>query len=141
MTLDQFVEFVKNHWELWLALVVILSLLAVEEFKRKMHGGSTLTAAGMTAMMNHEDVVVLDIRAHAAFQKGHILNAINIQKVDFTLEKIVHYKNRIIIIVDEDGNNSPDISAKIKKDGVEKVYVLGGGITAWRNANLPLIKH
>jgi len=138
--MDHLVEFVKHHWELWLAFVVILGLLAFEELKKKVQGGSNLSAQEMAALMNHEDAVVIDIRASAMFQKGHILHAVNIQKADFTLEKMTHYKNRTIVVVDENGYDASGISAKIKKDGVEKIFTLNGGITAWKSAGLPLVK-
>jgi len=138
--MEHLIEFVKNHWELWLAFVAILGLLAFEELKKKTQGGRNLSAQEMAALMNHEDVVVIDIRASTMFQKGHILHAVNIQKADFILEKIAHYKNRTIVVVDESGYDASGISAKIKKDGVEKVFTLNGGITAWKSANLPLAK-
>jgi len=141
--MDQFIEFIKNHWELWAALIVILGILSFEEIKRHKHGGTSLAPAEMTAVMNHEETVVIDVRPHAAFQKGHILNAVNIQKADFTLEKIARYKNQTIIIVDENGLDAVGISAKIKKenkDSTQKVCTLNGGINAWCSANLPLVK-
>ena len=138
--MDHLIEFVKHHWELWLAFVVILGLLAFEELKKKTQGGRNLSAQEMAALMNHEDAVVIDIRASTMFHKGHIVHAINIQKADFTMERIAHYKNRTIVVVDENGYDASGISAKIKKDGIEKVYALNGGIAAWKSASLPLIK-
>ena len=138
--MDHFIEFVKNHWELWLAFVVILGILAFEELKKKAQGGSNLSAQEMAALMNHEDVAIIDIRASAAFQKGHILHAVSIPKADFTVEKTAHYKDRAIVVMDENGYDASGISAKIKKDGKEKVYVLNGGIAAWKSAGLPLVK-
>lgn len=138
--MEHLIEFVKNHWELWLAFVVIVGMLVFEELKKKTHGGSSLSAQEMTALMNHEDIVVIDIRVQAAFQKGHVLSSINIPKADFTLEKIAPYKNQAIVVVDENGYDASGISAKIKKEGREKVYILNGGIAAWKTANLPLVK-
>ena len=133
-------EFIKNHWELWLALVVILGMLIFEEFKKKAQGSSNLTAQEVAALMNHEEVVVIDIRTSAIFQKGHIFNACNIPKADFTVERIAPYKNRTIVIVDENGYDAASIGNKIKQDKGAKVYTLNGGIATWRNANLPLTK-
>jgi len=44
-------------------------------------------------------------------------------------------------VVDESGYEASGISAKMKKENIEKVYILNGGINAWRSANLPLVKH
>lgn len=135
------IEFIINHWQLWSALAVILGLLAFEEFKAKIFGIAHLNPSAATLMLNHENPVIIDVRKVEAYHKGHILGAINISIADDTIitETLSKYKDRSIILVDNNESETPSISRKLTKAGFEKVYTLAGGIVAWNNANLPMV--
>ena len=87
------------------------------------------------------DAVVLDLRSADAFALGHIVNAKNIpfDELEANKDKIEKYKSRPIIAVCNAGVTSTKVVNSLRKSGVENVYGLKGGITAWTQANLPLV--
>jgi rhodanese-related sulfurtransferase len=51
-----------------------------------------------------------------------------------------YIKNYIIICSDKN-NDAKKAITKLKKQGIEKIFVLKEGINAWKNAGFPLIKN
>ena len=74
----KFIAFVIKHWPLWVALVIIILLIIVEEMRGKMGGLPRLSSQELTQMINHDEGVVFDIRDKQAFESGHILGSINL---------------------------------------------------------------
>ena len=135
--MEQLVEFVGNHWMLFVALAVILGLLTHNLLLGNQGSVEPQTA---TTMINRRDAVVVDVRPAADFAKGHIVNSINIPINGFskqigTLEK---YNDRPIIISCRSGAQSSQACKQLRKHGFNEVFNLRGGILSWQNANLPV---
>ncbi|GAB0147855.1 rhodanese-like domain-containing protein [Marichromatium gracile] len=139
MSLDQLVQFVGNHWLLFLALVVILGLLIHNLIVGSKGSVEPLAA---TEMINRQDAVVIDVRPAADFAKGHILNAINIPMNGFKnqLATVAKHKGKPIIVNCRSGSQSQMACAQLRKEGFEEVYNLRGGIMGWEAASLPLAR-
>jgi len=45
-----------------------------------------------------------------------------------------------VVLVCKAGQASGDAAKRLRKAGFERVYVLDGGIAAWQQADLPLVK-
>ena len=135
-------EFVLNHWLLVLALVVILALLVMDTFKRKLLGFREIKPQEAVRLINHEGAVALDVREDKEFQEGHILNALHIPSgiIDKRLAELESYKNRPLIVYCRSGQRSAQASVVLRKQGFEQVYKLSGGMLAWRSADLPVAK-
>jgi rhodanese-related sulfurtransferase len=103
-------------------------------------GASNLTPAQATLMMNREDALVLDVRETGEWSSGHIPGArhITLAQLEKRLSEIEKFKDRPVIICCASGNRSSTACGQLKKGGFEKVFSLGGGISAWLDANLPL---
>jgi len=138
--MTKFIEFVINHWPLWLAFVALLVLLVYEELKDKLLGIKRLSPQDLTQMINRDEAVVLDIRDKATFEQGHIIGAINIigNELDANMARLEKYKDKALVIIDGSGQ-SMQVAAKLKKAGF-KTYALIGGLNGWRNLGLPLTK-
>lgn len=140
--MQQFLDFSLRHWELWLALFVILILLALLELRNKMSGFRGISPQETTFFINRETGVVIDIRDSDAFVKGHIASAINTPLNDLSnqLSRLEKHKDKTIIIV-TNGTQTPGKAGIVLKDkGFSKIHYLNGGITAWQGAGLPLVK-
>ena len=133
------IEFVGNHWPLFVALFAILGLLA-----HNLLTGSKgqVTPLEATQLINHEDAVVVDVRPLADFNKGHIIGAINLPANGFAqqIKTLERYKDRPIILSCRSGAQSSVAAKELQKAGFERVYNLRGGILAWQNANLPVTR-
>jgi len=59
------------------AFVILLALLIAHELSR---GGRSLSTAELTALVNKDEAVVVDIRPAKDFATGHIVGALNIPR-------------------------------------------------------------
>lgn len=138
--MEQLGQFILNHWGLWVALLIILILIIVNEWISQQKRAKELTPAAAVLLINHEDAIVIDIRDAEAFKAGHILNAVRANTDDFNKERLAKYKKKPIILTCTRGLQSQALAAKLKEQGYEQPMVLSGGMTAWQAANLPVVK-
>ena len=99
-----------------------------------------LTPAEATLLMNREDALVLDVRETGEWGTGHITGArhITMAQLEKRLSELDKFKDKPIIVVCATGNRSSSACGQLKKHGFAKVFSLGGGVSSWRDANLPL---
>lgn len=136
--LNQLQDFIVHHWELWLALFAVLSLLLINEYLTKKQGPQSLSTAAAIDAMNHQDAVVIDMRDAEAFKSGHVVGSKNLPGE--ALEKLEKYKTKPLLLVCARGLQSSALGVKLRKQGFTNVMMLAGGITAWKTADLPLTK-
>jgi len=136
--LPRLIEFATHHYLLVGALVVLLVLLALHELSK---AGRALSTRELTALVNAEQGVVLDIRPSKEFSGGHISGSLNIpaDKLNARMSELDKHKAKTIILVDAMGQHSGTWCGVLKKAGYN-VAKLGGGIGSWRGDNLPLVK-
>ncbi|HIE54201.1 MAG TPA: rhodanese-like domain-containing protein [Chromatiaceae bacterium] len=137
--MEQLAEFVTNHLLLVLAFLGLAAALIWNLFFDPVNK-TAVTPLQSTAMINHENALVLDVRSIAEYKKGHVVNAINIPlnglaKQLQTLEK---YKDKPIIVACKSGSRSGMAVKMLMKKGFEKVHNLRGGMMAWESAGLPV---
>lgn len=138
--MEQFAEFATNNWELFLALGVILALLARSWLVTGgVKGIRPLEAVGLS---NHNNAVFLDVRTDKEYEEGHILHSYHapLGLIDSKIAELTKFKARPIIVVCRSGNRSGSAASLLKKNGFEEIYNLSGGIMAWQSSNLPLTK-
>jgi rhodanese-related sulfurtransferase len=139
LNMDQLLEFTVNHWMLVLALAAIAGVL-IQNLVMGSKGGVEPQEA--TAMINHQDGLVVDVRPMADFSQGHIISAINIPINGFKnqIDQLNKHKGKPIIISCRSGAQSVQACRQLKNAGFEEVYNLKGGMLAWQSANLPITK-
>lgn len=137
--MEQLLEFAANHTFLVSAFFVVLSAL-VWNLVADPGGKHAVDPLAATALINHEDAVVVDVRSMAEFKDGHIVNAINIplNGFDNNLKQLEKYRDRPIVAVCRSGSRSGAACNMLRKHGFDNVKNLRGGILAWQNANLPV---
>lgn len=131
--------FAAHHWLIVGLTALALIWVLVEEARRQTGGGSNLSPQQVVQMINHDDAVIVDIRDPAAFDKSHIINAINVPQSDLEQNqaKFEKYRAKPLILVDAAGRGSVEAMAKLRKKGFDKLYLLAGGMSAWQAANMP----
>jgi rhodanese-related sulfurtransferase len=138
---EQLKAFAADNAMLSMALVGLTIALIVTEIMRLFRGYSGLRPAQLTALVNSENALVLDLSASAEFEKGHIPGSKNMPgKFDPKHKLLAGAGQRPVVLVCRSGQTAPGAAAQLKKAGVEKVYVLDGGVAAWQAADLPLVK-
>lgn len=140
--MEKIPEFVINHVFLFSLLLAILTLLMWNLFGDMLSGIKLMLPEDVTRLINHDDAKVIDLRSQAEFEKGHILDAINISADQLAgeLDKLKQYKDNGIIFCCATGSVAAKEARKLMNEGYEKVYSLKGGLLSWQNANLPLKK-
>jgi rhodanese-related sulfurtransferase len=131
-------EFLQENM-IWVAIACVSGGMLIWPM---IAGGNAanLTPAEATLLMNREDALVLDVRETGEWSSGHITGArhITLAQIDKRLSELDKFKEKPIIVVCATGNRSSSACGQLKKHGFGKVFSLGGGISAWRDANLPL---
>jgi rhodanese-related sulfurtransferase len=132
------IEFATNHYLLVGIFVVLLALLIAREMSR---GGRSLSTAELTALVNKDEGVVIDIRTTKDFAAGHIVGALNIpqDKLTARIGELEKHKAKTIILVDALGQHSGTHARELLKSGFTAAK-LSGGISSWKADNLPLVK-
>lgn len=141
--LHQIIQFVIKHWMLASAFVATLLLLIFEESKHQGPGSGKLTSAAVTQLINRENGLIVDVRDANAYREGHIVNAKNMPLTDFDRlqEKLLAtHREKPVILVDASGLKTPALLVRIKKAGFQKVFLLKGGMDAWKMDNMPVTK-
>jgi len=139
-TMDTYLEFAGNHTLLVSALVFSFFLLVFTELRRKAAGMINVEPPEAVTLIN-ADAKVIDVRSVEAFARGHIVHAKNIpfDELQANAEKVDKLKSTTVIAVCDSGITSTKAVDFLRKQGVESVYGLKGGMNAWTQASLPVV--
>ena len=90
-----------------------------------------------TELINHKNAQIVDLRDPADFKKECIARSVNIpaDRIQNELGKLD--KTRPVLLVDDDGRRSRMASPLLRGTGFKEVFILAGGLNAWRTAKLP----
>lgn len=134
--------FAARHMYLSLGLAGLTVAIVANEVAGLFRGYKGLQPAGLTALVNRDNALVVDLRPIADFEKGHIPGARNVQMSQFDPENrhLAVAKALPVVLVCKAGQTSGDAAKRLRKAGFERVFVLDGGIGAWLQAGLPLAK-
>ena len=138
--MDQYLEFISNHYLLCLALVVVTYLLIqdlVESTFNKYEGLSPLL---VVTKMNDTETVILDVRDPHDYIKGHVENSINIPLGKFSekIGSIEKHKTQPVIVVCQTGTRSVPACKMLTKANFEHVFNMIGGMQSWEDGNFPV---
>ena len=142
MTLEALLAFAGRHPYLSLALAGLTIAILYTEVARLFRGYKALRPAELTALINRDNALVVDLSSSSEFEKGHIPGSRNIAPSQFDPEhkQLAAAKALPVVAVCRSGQASSAAAARLKKAGFEHVYWLDGGIAAWQHADLPLVK-
>ncbi len=105
-------------------------------------GGKGLTPTEATIWINRRKAYVLDLRPEEVFKVGRLPGAKSISATQMTaaIEKLKLDRKNPVVIVCETGAQSRKAVAEVQKLGFVEVGSLDGGVQAWKDAALPLVK-
>ncbi|MBT8096851.1 MAG: rhodanese-like domain-containing protein [Woeseia sp.] len=138
--MDRYFEFASNHVLLTVGLVLSFFMLLFSELQRKARNLTSVEPQDVVKLIN-ADALVVDVRSAEAYAKGHIVNARNIpfDEFDAQASKLDGMKKQAIVAVCDAGSAANRAVDRLQKAGIEKVYALRGGMTAWSEAGLPVV--
>jgi rhodanese-related sulfurtransferase len=102
--------------------------------------GPGLDTLGATRLINDTHAIVLDIREPAEYASGHLPNARNIPAGELEKRMGELPAAKPVLVCCASGSRSGRAIATLRKAGREQVFNLDGGLQAWRQAGLPVVK-
>ena len=142
MTFEELLAFANRNLYLSLGLVAITVALIYTEIARLFRGYKSLRPAELTALINRENALVVDLSPSGDFEKGHIAGSRSIASSQFDPESklLAKAKSLPVVVSCRTGQISAGAAKRLKKAGFEQVYWLDGGVQGWQQADLPLVK-
>src|SRR6056297_2536182 len=89
---------------------------------------------------NH-DFILIDVREHSEWEKGHLPKAIHLCKgiIERDIEKSVNDINTEIVLYCGGGYRSAIAAKSLKKMGYTNVISMDGGFRVWKEAELEVV--
>ena len=120
--------------------MAVLGLLVWTEVMRQVRGVRELSPGQAVPWMNDPNAVIVDISPAAEFNRGHIVNARNIQpsrltSPDAELQKL---RDKKVLVVCKSGQSASAAAGSLRKLGAAEVAVLKGGMAQWRSEQFPV---
>lgn len=134
--------FVFNNWLLFMALLVILVMLAMTTLQPKLTGFREIKPADLVRMMYSENPLLLDVRTDDEFNAGHLADALHIplEQLSDSGNELEQYRGRPVVVYCRTGQRSARAGAILKRQGFAQLYKLSGGMLAWQGAHYPVSK-
>lgn len=135
-------EFIGAHPILSMGFVGLTAAVLFNEVSRLRRGYKGISPNQLTQLINRENALVVDISPSGDFEKGHILGAKHVAMSQFDPENKILAKVRElpVVVVCRTGMTASTAAARLVKAGFKQVYLLEGGVEAWRSADLPLVR-
>ena len=111
-------------------------------YLRRGSGGPWVSTLQATQLINREDALVLDVREVTEYAAGHMLGAKNVPlaAVEGRAGEFDKHKAKPVIVVCADGSRASKAAAALRAGGFANVVNLSGGLPAWQQAGLPVVK-
>lgn len=134
-------KFLIDNWMLISIAVASGGMLVWPMVASGMNAGA-LSATGAVTLINREKAVVIDVSETEEFAAGHVGGAKNVPfgELEDKLPAAAKNKALPLILVCATGARANRAVAVAKKLGYEQAQALGGGLKAWKEANLPVEK-
>jgi rhodanese-related sulfurtransferase len=135
------VKFLIDNWMLICIALASGGMLMWPLVASGLNAGS-LSTSGAVMLINREKAVVVDVSENDEFAAGHVGGAKNVPLNELEDKLVAAVKNKALplILVCATGARANRALAVAKKLGYEQAQVLGGGLKAWKEANLPVEK-
>ena len=135
-------EFIKDN-----ALLIGLAfgsgiMLLLPSFGKGAGGVPNLGPAEAVTLINRHHALVIDVRDDAEFASGHIVDAkhIPLEKLADRLNELAKYQDKPLLVNCQRGARSAKACDILRKAEFKQVHNLQGGLNAWVEAKLPIVK-
>ena len=107
-------------------------------YLRTHFAGPALTSLQVTQLINQKNAQVIDVRDSTEFAKGSLPGAKNVPAAAATERTKELKKDKPVVVIDARGTQAGRVASQLRAAGFEQVFVLAGGLAAWREAGLPV---
>jgi len=136
--MDRLIEFVSHHPYLITLFLALVAAFILTEMQRNARG---ISPQELTQLVNSRQARIVDLRHAQEFRDGHITDSENVPYSQFNDKAVALAKaGKPVILVCGLGQVSGLAAKSLKLAGSHETYRLTGGISAWRQAGLPLVR-
>ena len=137
--MQELAEFTAQNALLVSGLIASALAVVFYELKIKARGIASLSPAMAVRLINNGSTVV-DVRTADQFATGHIVNARNMPEAQLlqSSDALAKHKKGTLLVCDN-GMRSAECAAKLRKEGIDNVFSIKGGVSAWQQDNLPTV--
>ena len=139
--MNRLIEYTTHHPFLVAAAVILAVLAIVIEIRQRARGSSAIMPSDAVRLTN-SGALLLDVRDAKDYEAGHIIDARHVPAAEVAsrAESFKKYKEKPVIVYCDTGFASAGAARALRASGFGKVVTLRGGLSNWRQENLPLVK-
>lgn len=136
------IEFLSQNILLVALIIVSGGMLIWPLFNSAVAGAKQIGTLEATRLMNTGDALILDVREAAEFAAGRIPRSRNFPFSDLAkrMGDLEKFKSKPVVVTCASGSRSSGAVRLLKNAGFSNLYLLKGGLAAWRDASLPVEK-
>jgi rhodanese-related sulfurtransferase len=139
--MDRLLDYSINHPFLAGGLVLMALVVLAYELRERSTMATALAPNEAIRLMNGGAVLV-DLRSTNQFKDGHIAGARNVPGDQIAadpkaLEKLA---GKTVVLYCDNGMTTAAAQRTLARAGARNVYALRGGLAAWKQENLPVVK-
>jgi len=140
--LDRLADYFTNHPFLAGGLVLMLLVVIATEARRRGQATTAVAPNAAIRMMN-EGAVLVDVRTSNQFKDGHIAGARNVpgDQIADGAKALEKLSGKTLIMCCDSGPTAAAAVRTLGRAGFKSVFSLRGGLAAWRQENLPVVKN
>lgn len=135
-------EFIKDN-AIYVGLAVGSGIALLLPMLNRGAGGVTnINSTEAVVLMNRSKPLILDVRDAAEFAAGHIQGAKHIPMAELAtrIKEIEKYKDKPVLVHCQKGIRSKGACSILKSQQFTQLNNLQGGLDAWIEAKMPLVK-
>lgn len=129
---------------LFLSLSLLVVLGSCAQSGKEGGQGETLLSPkeAQTELKETPQMVILDVRTPREYNNGHLKDAklVDFYQDDFKQQIAKLPQGQPYLVYCHSGGRSAKAAQMMREMGFEKVYDLKGGVAAWNQQKLPLVK-
>jgi rhodanese-related sulfurtransferase len=139
--MDRLLDYFTNHPLLaggFLAMVVVVLAYEIRE-----RGAAAFAVAPNEAIrLANAGAVLVDLRSPNQFKDGHIAGARNLpgDQIAADPKTVSRLADKTVVLYCDNGMTTAAAQRTLAQAGVKNVFSLRGGLAAWKQENLPVVK-
>jgi rhodanese-related sulfurtransferase len=139
--MDRLLDYSINHP--FLAGGLVLALLVVAGYELRQRVASAFAVAPNEAIrLVNGGAVLVDLRSANQFKDGHIAGAKNLpgDQIAADPKALERLAAKTVVLYCDDGMTTAAAQRTLARAGAKSVFSLRGGLGAWKQENLPVVK-
>jgi rhodanese-related sulfurtransferase len=139
--MQQFLQYAANNYLLVGGAALMMALVAAYEFRARTAAFGSIGPGEAVRLMN-SGAVLVDVRGREAYEAGHISGARHVpgETIADGAQALERFKDKPIIVYCERGTTAGAATRHLGRLGFRHTYNLRGGLAAWRQENMPVVR-